>query len=367
MAINELYTYLSNIIQTNPQIKSAVDQAFLSSRTTIEFLLHLCDIITNKITIWQTTYYNKQTNQSYLVTPGRRRDKNMSIEEEQQIMVFATQLIYALRTFITDSNIDFLFGATLPNGEHISAIIPQEQVLANLSVTRRKAIGVTLSLQTELIKAQQNNDVTKIRQDHWKLIESLAEPEYSKTAKYRYVRDRSGRAHRAYQSQKQDFKVYLSFFGKQPMKYYGESLIHFNNGWLWEWYNNIYYNASDAEYAEVEASLLDGSLEPLIDTPDFIRGTKQGDFVIASRNQDIQAKYNNIKIISYNNIREIIYELRATLLLLQVEGSNSAQGQAQLTALLQKHFIPETARKGQKTIEQYTEKLIKEFKEAISH
>ena len=282
-------------------------------------------------------------------------------------MVFATQLIYTLRTFITNSNIDFLFGATLPNGDHVSAIIPQEQVLTNLSVTRRKAVGISLSIQAELIRAQQNNNMSKIRQDHWKLIESLAEPEYSKTAKYRYVKDKSGRAHRAYQSQKQDFKVYLSFFGKQPMKYYGDSLIHFNNGWLWEWYNNIYYNASDAEYTAIEASLLSGSLEPLINTPDFIRGTKQGDFVITSRNQDIQAKYNNIKIISYNNIREIIYELRATLLLLQTEGSNSAQGQAQLTALLKKHFIPETVRKGQKTIEEYTEKLIKEFKETILH
>jgi hypothetical protein len=38
-----------------------------------------------------------------------------------------------------------------------------------------------------------------------------------------------------------------------------------------------------------------------------------------------------------------------------------------LIALLKKHFIPETARKGQKTIEEYTEKLIKEFKESILH
>jgi len=48
------------------------------------------------------------------------------------------------------------------------------------------------------------------------------------------------------------------------MKYYGDSLIYFNNGWLWEWYNNFYYNASDTEYAELESALNQDSIEPLI-------------------------------------------------------------------------------------------------------
>jgi hypothetical protein len=49
--------------------------------------------------------------------------------------------------------------------------------------------------------------------------------------------------------------VYIAFHGKNGnnyTKYYDmdahgarESLMAFNNGWLWEWYNKILYGESD--------------------------------------------------------------------------------------------------------------------------
>jgi hypothetical protein len=46
--------------------------------------------------------------------------------------------------------------------------------------------------------------------------------------------------------------VYLKFSGNQVIKYYNmdggsdaSSLMSFNNGWLWEWYNKILYGGSE--------------------------------------------------------------------------------------------------------------------------
>ena len=78
-------------------------------------------------------------------------------------------------------------------------------------------------------------------------------------------------------------QIYLKFYGANHKieKYYDlegngkrDSLMHFNNGWLWEWYNSVLYGGSNEEYEFVTESLQKGSLRPIMKGKDFTPGTK---------------------------------------------------------------------------------------------
>ena len=171
-------------------------------------------------------------------------------------------------------------------------------------------------------------------------------------------------AHWAYQNQKKDNMVYLKFAGNQIVKYYNldggnsaSSLMDFNNGWLWEWYNKILYGGSDAEYNEVTQSLVAGSLRPLMLGKDWTPGTKEGDFQDL-QNRQIQSKYANTKIISFNNIRHIIYDLEKALMQYIAEGQHASD---KLIRVLQEHFFPESAYIGNVYANDTVDKILNKF------
>ena len=342
-----------------------------SVTTNAEVLLRLCQLITSQIDIVLQRhyfYYSKSYGDLY------NRGNNIAEAEEQKLMVFAAQLIYSLRTFIHDEEITFhMASRTARGGYEASAFVPQSAVLKSLSAVTSKAIGVSAAVQKDLINSYQYDTAFSIkRQNLWTQVESLATPFVDFNTSNKVDLGGSDDPHWAYQSLKQDIMVYIAFYGKNGnnyTKYYdmdgagvASSLMAFNNGWLWEWYNKILHGGSDEEYLGVNDSIMSGSLRPIMLGPDYTPGTKEGDFRDL-QNRQIQSKYNNSKIISYNNIRHIIYDLENALIQYVAEGQSAGQ---HLVGILQEHFFPESASIGDKFAEEVVNDLLKSFNAAKS-
>ena len=338
-----------------------------SVTTNAEMLLRLCQLITSQIDIvLQKHYfrYSKSYGDLY------KRGNNIAKADEQKLMVFAAQLIYMLRTFIHNEEITFhMASRTERGGYEASAFIPQTAVLKSLSSLANKAVGVSTIVQKSLINQYQYDTAFQIkRQNLWTQVESLATPfvDFNTSHKINLKGDNND-PHWAYQSLKRDMMVYIAFYGKKGTnytKYYdmdgvgsANSLMAFNNGWLWEWYNKVLYSGSNEEYLEVNDSIMSGSLRPIMLGPDYTPGTKEGDFKDL-QNRQIQSKYNNEKIISYNNIRHIIYDLENALIQYVKEGQLASK---HLMDILQEHFFPESASIGDKFAEDMTNDLLKQF------
>lgn len=335
-----------------------------------QFILELCNLINSQIDITIQRHYFYWNNQMGLLY--NKGNNNIGQEDEQKLMIFATQLIYTLRTFMMEEDIIFHMASKTKEGQYAaSAFVPQSEILRSLSAVSKKAIGVSNIIQKDLVNKHKNDTRFAIsRKNLWNQVEDLATPQIDeqKSHKIEMKKSKDGSPHYAYQSLKRDMMVYILYHGNKGnyTKYYDqngdgrkESLMVFNNGWLWEWYNKILYSGSDMEYLYVNDSIMNGSLKPIMMTPDYIRGTKQGDFQMAS-GQQIQSKYNNTKIISYNNIRQVIYELKIGLEQYLIEKSQSSE---KLLNTLQEHFIPETANNGAQYANQIIdEKLISKLK-----
>ena len=288
-----------------------------------------------------------------LITLYGRKSTNLSNEEEQQLMIYGAQLIYLIRQFIQEEEILFHMATKTNDGKYeTSAFIPQKEILKNLSATKKTAIGVSTAMQKFLIKNNQNNLLEFKRKNLWQRVEYLAEARYITGKNINKIDMRKSgakRAHWAYQSQKKDIQVYLKFAGNQVVKYYDvnnsgtrDSLLAFNNGWLWEWYNSILYGGEDNEYLIMTDAIQRGSIKYVIQKPDFTPGTKEGDFQDLLGRQ-IQSKYGNEKIISFNNIRHIIFDLEIALTNYMQNGQNAANN---LISVLNEHFFPESANIG---------------------
>ena len=371
MADNLLKILDSDIIADEYKtiIKEIVEQG--RAETNAELILRLCQIIMDKIDIVQQSHYFHYSKQrGFLYKKGKNAKINN--DEEQRLMVFSAQLIYLLRTFIHNEEITFHMASRTQDGKYqASAFVPQSEILRSLSAVSKKDVGVSAVLQAYLSGQHQNDTLFEIkRKNMWTQVEYLANPIIGRNSNKIDVRKPGAKdPHWAYQSLKNDIMVYIAFHkNKTYTKYYDmdgkgqrDSLLSFNNGWLWEWYNKILYGGSDEEYLETTKSLMHGSLRPIMIGPDYIPGTKEGDFQDL-QNRQIQSKYGNTKIISYNNIRHIIYDL--TLSLTQYI-QEEKQSDKQLMDVLQEHFFPESAKIGNKFANETADNLLKKLNAKI--
>lgn len=342
-------------------------------KTNGELILSLCNMINEKLNILERQQYFKST--QTVGTLYRKKNDDISQSEEQEIMIFGAKLIYLLRIFITNEEITYHMATKSKDGKYsASAFVPQSQVMANLSTINGCSVGLSQAMQKNLIEQNQQNDFMDIkRKNLWNRVEYLSEPKYlpgRNIGKIDLRKGNSKEAHWAYQNQKKDMQIYLKFYGANHKieKYYDlegngkrDSLMHFNNGWLWEWYNSVLYGGSNEEYEFVTESLQKGSLRPIMKGKDFTPGTKQGDFKDL-KNRQIQSKYANQKIISYNNIRHIIFDLKSAL---QAYLQESEQREEKIINVLQEHFFPDSAEVGNKFAKDVAEELLAKIKMKI--
>lgn len=350
------------------EFKQEIENIFKKENITsnAQVILSLCKIITNKINIIEHEQYMPWLNGKGKVY---RRENNISQELEKELMVYGTQLIYLLRTFIHNETITFHMSSRSKNGSYsASALVPQSEILKSLSAVSSKSIGVTTEVQKGLINKYKFNTAFQIkRKNLWQQVEYLATPWIdTKTSKAIEIKKKKdGSPHLAYQSLKKDIMVYIAYHGNGEnnyTKYYDmtesgtkDSLMVFNNGWLWEWYNKILQGFSEEDYLNANMSIENGSLRPIMLGADYTPGTKEGDFQDMYGRQ-IQSKYANSKIISFNNIRHVIYDLERALIQYINEEKDAPNN---LLNILQEHFFPETVNNGNAYINEVSQNLLK--------
>ena len=358
------------------EFKDAIDEIISTSPTMTngQLILQLCDIIMQKIDIIEKTKYIAPIGRT--VNIYSKGNQNLAQEEETQLMVFGARLIYTLRTFLLEEEITYhLATKNKEGGYEASAFIPQAEILKSFSKVSRYSIGVTQSLQQNLINAHKKDNIIQTkRKNMWSRIEYLSEANVRtgrNIGKIDLRKPNSKEAHWAYQNQKKDFYIYIKYYGgsqRKFEKYYDmdglgkrESLIHFNNGWLWQWYNEVLYSGTDGDYLMVEESLNKGILKPIIKGKDWVSGTKQGDFRTANNNW-VQSKYGNTKIITYNNIRHVIFDLRSALSEYLAESTGTSE---KLINVLQEHFLPESVDIGNNIANKAIDELLSKINKKI--
>ena len=309
--------------------------------TAAQQLLALCEIFTNKV------IFTKNSS-----TISMRRKKNTGVERSD-LLVYGARLIYQLRAFLTQEEIMFHIGVKSQGKYFSSAKIPQSDVMKKFTALggNKKAVGLTFKLEKQLIQANANDSMHFINK--WKRIELLASvsPDDTYIKSGMYIKDKSEKAFQLLQKKTADMKVYYTI--KQlpgegdrkaiRSKYYNleSGMYGFNDGWLWEWYDTIYNSKDASTILNIHHSIDAGNLEPLFLTSDNIPGIKQGDY-LSRMGEQVQDKYNNEKIISYNSIIEIMYELTNLLKIYVLEGQSETAAE-NLTNWLSKTFIPNSS------------------------
>lgn len=313
-----------------------------SKQILLKTILNLCEKFTSTIEIQRVG-----RTRSYLV---KNKDA-LSQDTYQQYMVYGAQLIFLIRHRLMDEPIDYYF-----TGDNANALIPEHEVLQELTMVSKDAVGLTYALEKKLIEAQKKRQMDSSALKQWQRIQQLSE-----TSK---IWDHSAdwfmnKRHAMYQKNNIDQNVYAMWSGGESRTIttyynYEGDMILFNQGWLWEWFLDKYYNNDNFE--------IKNSLKPLFEgntRMDNIRATKQGDLKINGR--WVQAKNRNEQIIAVNAILEIIYNLTAVLKLYDQQlsdGSVSKRTETRLKTLLNRYFIPKEIEGGKEEVRKKVEEIL---------
>ena len=322
------------------ELKDMINNSVFQSVSYGQQLLLLCKMFTTKVEIkkQQKLLWGKMRLTLF------KGQINASDVTEQELMTYGAQLIFIIREFFTGEQLLYHFGGTDSKGNFLGdALIPQQEVLKNLSAVGKKAIGVTSAIQKSFIN---DGEDSVVNSNLWNKVLQLSEIANDNQLNYNSKAIVNKKA--VFQHSEPDENIYAYFTKKrkQLIMYYNiqsNDFIPINRGWLWEWYNSIMLSNNDEMKDYVIAGLEQNTLAPMILSPDFVRGTKEGDYVTA-KNQHVQSKYNNLKIISYNNILNIMYDF-TTVLNMYLAGKNPSIMSQNLLNILNKHFIPSAVAK----------------------
>lgn len=346
----------------NPLTAQEIAQYQNKENGTIDLILNLCQAFTNHVNMELAQIsYNKYGTKSANVI---KKDNKYTWA---QLNVYAARIIYLTRFLLHEEGISFLMGVS--NGKTTKqALISQFEIMTHMEKVSRTAIGVKIAqldtaLQTMPAIEQSNNRINQ-----WGLVERLGTVE-----RYNNLKEKEIEAHKIYQSAREDNQVWVKFSGKRRARTYyydlnnsgnEDDFIFYNVGWLYQWYNAILKGDNDNKYNAVVAGLQQNTISPIIGEQENIAGTKTGDFMDAQQRQ-IQAKYNNEQIISYNNIKVIMVEL--TQALLAWKNSNySIEEQQKLQKVLQEHFYPDGVLIGNEAANIAFEQVISTLKSGLS-
>ena len=155
-------------------------------------ILTLCKIFTNKVEIQK-----QGRTRTYLIN---NRD-SFSDEEYQTYMVYGAQLIFLIRQNLMNENIDYYF-----TGRHANALIPEQEVLANLTMIGQEAIGLTYALENKLIEKNKKRQMDQSIMAQWQKVLQLASPHPVWDHK---ADDTLGNGHKMYSKNAADENVYV--------------------------------------------------------------------------------------------------------------------------------------------------------------
>ena len=250
-------------------------------------------------------------------------DKNQAF---LQLMTFGAQLVYRIRTLLLKEDIDYYIGGQDPSGKQLyQKHIPQSTILPMLKANLSS--GAVL-LDAEIEKIENLDKVASHINFLWQQIQYLSDVssfDNKSSAKditlysYTFV-NKSGKNinvyRHYYQKPSDDTRVFIRYQNqktkKNKLSYYDINgrMSFFNQGWLYEWFSE--YLNQEHGYTTLFSSLVeDKSLSVMMKQTDTVAGYKGGDFTIGK--QQIQAKFGNLRVISFKSIVTVLTSLQDSL------------------------------------------------------
>lgn len=247
-------------------------------------------------------------------------DKNQAF---LQLMTFGAQLVYRIRTLLLKEDIDYYIGGQDPSGKQLyQKHIPQSTILPALKANLSS--GAVL-LDAEIEKIENLDKVASHINFLWQQIQYLSDVssfDNKSSAKditlysYTFV-NKSGKNinvyRHYYQKPSDDTRVFIRYQNqktkKNKLSYYDINgrMSFFNQGWLYEWFSE--YLNQEHGYTTLFSSLIeDKSLSVMMKQTDTVAGYKGGDFTIGK--QQIQAKFGNLRVISFKSIVTVLTSLQ---------------------------------------------------------
>lgn len=347
----------------NPLTAEQILQYQNRQNGTIDLILNLCQAYINYINMELAQFSKNQYGIKYVTGVTKKNNKYTWA----QLNTYGARIIYLIRYLLHEEGISFLFGVS--NGKIVKqALVSQFDIMTNMEKVGRSSIGIKITQLENYLKTISNTEYTNKRLNQWNEVLQLGTVE-----RYNDLKEKEIKAHKIYQSTKEDNQVWVKFSGKNKNRSYYYDLnnngdennfIFYNVGWLYQWYNAILKGEDEEKYNSVVAGLQNNTIAPIIGEKERVAGTKSGDFTDA-QNQQIQVKYNNEKIISYNNIKVIIIEL-TTALLAWKNSNYSNETQQKLRSVLQEHFYPDSILVGNDTANTAFEQVISTLKSGLS-
>lgn len=249
-----------------------------------------------------------------------------------ELMTVGAKLVYLIRTVLLGQTIDYSLGGYGPDGKTLYTVtVPQSEILPNLQANLNTQ---AVQLDSWLEKSNNAEAVNAHLQNLWNSINSLLDPgdtssknkrgislgpKYSYTNKQGQIFEHQ---RRFYQKNDRDINVHVSYRGAHRKKYTyyklkDQDFTFINTGWIYEWFMEYISQADAADHiANLEQQISNpGNMTPLsgfIKKTDNYAGYTGGDY-IANGQQQIQAKFQNLKVISFKSIVNVIISVNNIL------------------------------------------------------
>lgn len=237
-------------------------------------------------------------------------------EQQEDAYRLGAQIVFRLRSFLLQSDIQFTIGAISPDGTKLSTTpYTQYEVLNNLRIN---LTAKQVELSSSLEKYNEKNIDTY--SSLWPKILNVATnfewPQYSE--KKKYMQHKGKKKPYVYNQSYPDINVWVRYYTHSKQKlftyYYDKGnfdLVGYNKGWLYEWFQEYIQDPNNAQ--EIESAFATNSSTPLQGMMSNVKreniaGYKGGDYQLANGNY-AQAKYNNKRLITFKSINTVITDI----------------------------------------------------------
>lgn len=254
--------------------------------------------------------------------------KNSYRKSQQSIYLAGTIFIFQLRSFLTQEDLLFNVGYWFTDDKAkttrlASNFVNQKEIFSIKNIQgsiTKEGFKIKEHLKnvesTKILSAEASNVIMQVL-NYGNFTRYTKKPQ-------EFVIKTNGHRHKAYHKNAPDTNVLVTFSGKNATENYYYNLvnrgtqINFNNGWLYEWAstyiaNQGLRNLKNSMLKEPETPL--SELMNTVAKRENIQGLQGGDYKgkINGQQRQIQAKLNNAKIISLNNIYTSIVNIEKAL------------------------------------------------------
>ena len=241
-----------------------------------------------------------------------------------QFMIFGAELVYKIRSMLLQEDIDYYLGGYTDDGALAEKKVEQSEILKNLTANLKEG---EILLKSEMEKFEDSNKIAAHLNNLWIQVQTLADysnvssktsppPEEIPATRNTQNGNKETYFKLYYQKTSYDTNVYIRYRGGQEntekdgyYKLQSGKYSFFNQGWLYEWFRE--YVSQQGGYTRLKNSLEQNSLSVMMKKIDNAPGYTGGDFVVGKK--QIQAKFGNLKIISFNSIAKVLITLKENL------------------------------------------------------